>query len=440
MNRYDGVDLPDDACRILVIDSKPLGMSLYDRYLETCRPESDVIAQRTARIIEQGLGRSVRGEKDYCAVILAGADLVQAIRSSAVRKYYSSQTQTQLEIGLEIAEFAKEDIHEGVDPLSALIGLVKKLLNRDEGWKEFYVERMSSVKPTASDKKMLDIFSRELEAEQKGEVENWDKATDILQEMLDSNDFSAQEKGWYLQEMARYLYRHSKVNSKKLQAAAHTSNRFLLKPQDGVAVMKLEVVPLRRTEAIASWIRRSPNFEDLMIRVEGILTNLRFGGNSDRFEGAVQHLGEALGYSAERPDKEWGEGPDDLWCLRDNEYLLIECKNRVDIHRDEIAKSESGQMNNSCAWFRRNYGDITVRNILIFPGKKIGKGAGFNEPVSVMGERELKKLIRNVRQFFTEFRAVDLADLDPKAIQAWLNTHTLTTDHLIKQYSKAVAK
>ncbi len=168
------------------------------------------------------------------------------------------------------------------------------------------------------------------------------------------------------------------------------------------------------------------------------VTNLRFGGDSDRFEGAIQHLGEALGYSAERPDKEWGEGPDDLWCLHDNEYLLIECKNRVDLNRDEIAKGESGQMNNSCAWFRKNYGDTTVHNRLIFPVKTLGKGAGFNEPVEVIRDQELKTLVRNVRRFFNEFRGVDLADLDPKTIQGWFTSHGLRKEDLIAKYSKPV--
>lgn len=438
VNRYDGVDLPDDACRVLVIDSKPLGMSLYERFLETCRPDSDVLSQRTARIIEQGLGRSVRGEKDYCAIVLAGGDLVQAIRSSAVRRYYSAQTQTQLEIGLEVAEFAKEDIVEGVDALSAMLGLVRKVLERDEGWKEFYAERMSEVEPTAPDKTMLEVFAIELKAEQKAEAKRWDEATDTIQAMLDAGTFSDQERGWYLQEMGRYMYRHSKSESKKLQVAAHTLNRYLLKPQEGVTVKKLEVVPQRRVEAIAAWASQSPDFDDLMIRVDGILTNLRFGGDSDRFESALQHLGEALGYSAERPDKEWGEGPDDLWCLRDNEYLLIECKNRVDLEREEIAKSETGQMNNSVAWFRKNYGHATAHSRLIFPSRKLGKGAGFNETVEVTREQELKKLIRNVRQFFNEFRGVDLADLAPKTIQGWLTPHRLKTEDLTTQYSKSV--
>ena len=440
VNRYDGVDLPDNACRVLVIDSKPLGTSLYDRFLENCRPESDVISQRTARIIEQGLGRSVRGEKDYCAIILAGADLVQAIRSSTVRKYYSSQTQTQLDIGLEVAEFAKEDIRDGVEPSAAMLSLVRKVLDRDEGWKQYYTERMGDVKPATHDRKMLEVYETELQAEQKSLVSRRDEAVAIVQKLIDAHNFSEQEKGWYLQEMARYMYLHSKAESKKLQLAAHSNNRFLLKPKEGVSVMKLEVIPLKRVEAIAQWVQVSPDFDDLMIRVDGIMTDLRFGGDSDRFEAATKMLGQALGFSAERPDKEWGEGPDVLWCLRDNEYLLIECKNRVDLSRETIVKSETGQMNNSCAWFKENYGVSTAYNRLIFPSRKLGKGAGFNEEVEITRSGELTKLVKNSRRFFNEFRICEFGELDPQTIQSWLVSHELETTNLISSYSKTPVK
>ena len=39
-NRYDGIDLPDDTCRILVFDSRPYSESLLDLYQELCRPHS----------------------------------------------------------------------------------------------------------------------------------------------------------------------------------------------------------------------------------------------------------------------------------------------------------------------------------------------------------------------------------------------------------------
>ncbi|EEE8999492.1 DEAD/DEAH box helicase, partial [Salmonella enterica subsp. enterica serovar Ohio] len=80
-NRYDGIDLPDNSCRILVIDSKPYSETLGDRYEEECRPNSDIINVKIAQRVEQGLGRSVRGEKDYSVIIITGGDLVQFLKS-----------------------------------------------------------------------------------------------------------------------------------------------------------------------------------------------------------------------------------------------------------------------------------------------------------------------------------------------------------------------
>src|SRR5699024_6315553 len=74
-NRYDGIDLPDDTCRILIIDSVPYYDSLSDRYEELCRAESEIIRIKTIQKIEQGLGRSVRGEKDYSVILITGSDL-----------------------------------------------------------------------------------------------------------------------------------------------------------------------------------------------------------------------------------------------------------------------------------------------------------------------------------------------------------------------------
>jgi len=39
-NRYDGTDLPDDTCRILVLDGRPYAENLIERYAEECRAGS----------------------------------------------------------------------------------------------------------------------------------------------------------------------------------------------------------------------------------------------------------------------------------------------------------------------------------------------------------------------------------------------------------------
>ena len=76
------------------------------------------------------MGRSIRGEKDYCVIILLGEDLVKAVRALDTRKHLSAQTRTQIDIGLEIAEMARQEEKEAA-PLDILRDLVNQCLKRD---------------------------------------------------------------------------------------------------------------------------------------------------------------------------------------------------------------------------------------------------------------------------------------------------------------------
>ncbi len=441
VNRYDGIDLPDKHCRILVLDSKPHSGGLIDRYTESCRPSSEVTAQRTARMIEQGIGRGVRGEKDYCAVILTGGDLVRAIQRNDVRRFYSSQTRTQIDIGIEIVRMAEDDVQHGLSGLRIALDCVKKLLNRDEGWKEYYADRMADVTLDTPNQEMLKLYSLELETETKAEEGRYAEARKVIQTMLDNApDMPQEDRGWYTQEMARLIYKASKADSGTLQTAAHKQNCYLLKPKEGMVFKKLEPLSQQRVAAIIEWVQQSPDYKDLIMRVHAIVGDLRFGVDHETFEQAFDDLGRALGFSAERPDKAWGKGPDNLWCLKRDHYLLVECKNQVKAEREEIAKTETGQMNNSFAWFTENYPGANASCVMIVPTKKVGEAAGFNMPVTVIREGKLKRLVGNVQNFFKEFAACDLMDLDPATVQKWLNDHGLSTDLLISTYTEQVEK
>jgi replicative superfamily II helicase len=436
-NRYDGVDLPDDSCRVLIIDSLPSATSLYERHVEAVRPTSDSMAQRTARMIEQGLGRSVRGEKDYCAIVLLGSDLVQAVRSPECRKFYSAQTRKQIAIGDEVATFAKEDIEDGIDPNAALDGLIKKSLERDAAWKEFYVERMETLGNEKLDKKLLAIYTVELEAERFAEAGRHDKAAEVIQSLLDGDE-APKERGWYVQELARHTYHFSKVDSAAQQVAAHKENAYLLKPKDGM-VVKLLTVSQKRVNALIEWVKKSSEYNGLIVRVDSVLTDIRFGVDAERFERAFDELGRMLGFATDRPDKAWKEGPDNLWCLKEQSYLLVECKSRISTEREAIHKSDSGQMNNACAWFDQMYKGASAARIIVHPAKKCDKGAAFNADVRAMRPRELRALTKAVREFFMEFAAADLSDLDVADIQKWLEKHALRVSDLQNAYSVAIA-
>ncbi|MFO0845333.1 MAG: DEAD/DEAH box helicase family protein [Gemmataceae bacterium] len=441
-NRYDGIDLPDRHCRILVLDSKPFSGGLIDRHVESCRPGSKVTAQRTARMIEQGIGRGVRGEKDFCAVILTGGDLVRAVQRDDVKRFYSSQTRKQIEIGIEIVGFSAELVAQhSVPGLTITWDGVKKLLSRDEGWKEFYADRMSEVVMDKPNQEMLKLYAVELDAETKAEEGRYVEAKKLIQAMLDGDaDMAAEDRGWYTQEMARLLYKHSKAESATLQCAAHRLNHYLLKPKEGVVVKKLEPLSQRRVAAIIGWVQRSQDYQDLMVRAQAILSDLRFGVESDTFERALDDLGRALGFAAERPDKAWGKGPDNLWCLKAGCYLLTECKNEVKLERDEIAKAETGQMNNAYAWFTAQYPGAEARCVMVIPTRKMGEAAGFNMAVTVLRQGGLRRLTRAVQNFFKEFSGCDLQNLDPAAVQKWLAHHQLDTDSVLSAFTDQIEK
>lgn len=435
-NRYDGIDLPDASCRILVLDGKPYGETLLERYVEEVRPGSSVLAARTARIIEQGLGRAVRGEKDYCVVLLTGSDLVKSVRTKDGRRFLSSQARLQVELGIEISEMVREEMRDDADPEEALRKVMNQCLGRDEGWKEFYREKMDALPSTEPASTMLGTFETELRAERRHLDGDHDGAAALLQTLIDSGDVIAADKGWYLQEMARYLHARSKIESNKLQEAAHRSNRLLLKPA-GLRVQKLVAVGQKRAERVIAWMRTFENYQEMSIALNAILTNLRFGVRAEPFERAVEELGSALGFASERPEKEWKAGPDNLWALRDGEYMLVECKSEVLLTRPEINKAETGQINNSSAWFAREYGGARVKRVLVIPTKTVALAAGFNQEVGIMQDHHLRKLTSNVRGFFNEFQAVNLRDVTEARVHELLTAHGLSVESLQSEYTTA---
>ena len=64
--------------------------------------------KKLAQKIEQGLGRSVRGEKDYSVIVLMGNDLVDFITNTKTKEYFS-ETQQQIEIGKIIMSLSKDE-------------------------------------------------------------------------------------------------------------------------------------------------------------------------------------------------------------------------------------------------------------------------------------------------------------------------------------------
>lgn len=439
-NRYDGIDLPDNSCRVLIIDSMPYSSSLTERYEEESRSNSDLMNIKTAQKIEQGLGRSVRGDRDYSVIIINGNDLVKFIKSLDSKKFFSKQTRKQIDIGIQVSNFAKEeDTSEGQDYTKVFDDLINQCLSREEGWKEFYKERMEeeSDEEEKFQENILEILELERKAEEIFYKNEPEKAINHLRKIIDDyykNDET--EQGWYLQIIARYKYKISKVDSNSIQQGAWKKNEALLKPKEGINYKKLSYINENRIKRIKDWISQQKTYEEVMLTVDNILGNLSFGIEAPKFEKAFQDLGNAIGFLSQRPEKKFKTGPDNLWCVSTDYYFIFECKSEVKESREEITKTETGQMNNHCGWFQEEYKTDQVKRILIIPTKNVSHQGNFTHKVEIMRKGKLQSLRDNVKSFFKEFKDYQLNEISDSKIQELIEFHQLDVESLKTEYSE----
>ena len=79
VNKYDGIDLPENACRLLVIDGLPTARNSIDKIRQSELSGSSNRVNQIVHKVEQGMGRGIRSNDDYCVIFLMGKDLTSQL-------------------------------------------------------------------------------------------------------------------------------------------------------------------------------------------------------------------------------------------------------------------------------------------------------------------------------------------------------------------------
>lgn len=98
-NRYDGVDLPDDACRLLILAGLPAQGDLQERFLYDEVGAGSVLQERIRARVIQGSGRATRNAKDFAAVLVLGDDLTNFIIRPDVLGAFRQELQAEINFG-----------------------------------------------------------------------------------------------------------------------------------------------------------------------------------------------------------------------------------------------------------------------------------------------------------------------------------------------------
>ena len=123
-NRYDGIDMPDEACRLIVLAGLPSGTHLQERFLYERLGARQILAERLRTRIQQGAGRCTRNAQDWAAVIAVGQRLTDFCGRRENILSLRPELQAEIDFGFDNSERA-----------DALIELLRAFRAQDDDWK-----------------------------------------------------------------------------------------------------------------------------------------------------------------------------------------------------------------------------------------------------------------------------------------------------------------
>lgn len=428
VNRYDGIDLPDDACRILVIDGLPNISNMDDKYEQEVVRKSERIQREQIQRIEQGMGRGVRSHNDYCLVYLLGNQLTTVLYADEGYKYFSSATKAQFELSEKMCEQIEG---QGLD---AIIEIGDYVLDRNQMWIETcknvtsevdYVQEICITKSARALRKAFDY----------GSYGDYERAEKIINDLV-NEEGNSRIRGYYKQILAEYANFTDKNKAQQILKSAKKDNIDILNPIEGIQFIKEGNSLPEQSRNIIDRINYLGHDEnDLILYLDSVLDDLRFVENSSkRFENAIKDIFVLIGYGARQPEREVGKGPDDFVILGSGDYFVIECKNETTT--DTISKHDCNQLNGSYTWFNNLYQDEQVRctPIMIHNSSVFNYECSPNESIRIMTPELLSKLKKNIRAFVIAMCKSENFKNSEK-INCLIKEHLLYKEVLVKEYT-----
>lgn len=427
VNRYDGIDLPQSACRVLVVDGLPDVRRKIERIEQAALDGSEQLTSQFIQRIEQGMGRGIRSNDDYCVVILMGRSLIGMLYADNALSMFTPATKAQLELSERLAEQLRGR------PVTELEEVMAFCLKRDKKWvaasKGALVHLKSkgegSVRPLAE--KLRQAFDA-------AEIRDYQKATTFIQEAVNFAT-DKREKGWLKQLLAEYTNFFDPVEAQKLLKSALYDNRTLLRPMDGITYTRLMTANMNQAHQCSAYlVSRFGDGNKIVLAMNALLESLEFAPDTaSRFEQAMNELAFLLGFKGQRPENETGRGPDNLWEVGRLRYFVIEDKNCATA--DLISKDYCNQLAGSMNWFGENY-DSTCQAvpIMVHPSHTFEYASSPHPATRIVDAEKLPRL-REACRSLANALAVNDAFRIPAAAAELLNAHELTAELLVSRFT-----
>lgn len=385
-NRYDGIDFPDDDCRLLFVEGLPRATNLQERFLMNRMGANLLFNERVQTRVLQAIGRCTRGLNDYSAVVVTGEDLPAYLTDRKRRSYFHPELQAELQFGVEQSTQVKaKDILENFNIF----------LEHDQAWEDAnqgILEAREAATQAAfpAMDQLGDVVKHEIAwqtAMWNGDyVKAYEAAREVLGGLTDNGLRGYRALWHYLAGSAAELAAadgetgfdiHARTQYQKAKEAAAGIPWLIALARGGTAS------PSAREQDQAAIMLQVEQLEAQLVKL-GTLHNRKFSArekeirdglaDGDEFEHAQVLLGEHLGFSAGK--RETDASPDPWWIVGGIALVFEDHANAGNTAVVDATKARQAASHPD--WMREHVpasAGASIQPVLVTPAKKAREGA-----------------------------------------------------------------
>ncbi|MCC6348795.1 MAG: DEAD/DEAH box helicase [Candidatus Eisenbacteria bacterium] len=366
-NRYDGIDLNGDECRLLIFDGFPGTTNLQEKFLVTRMAAGVILDERVGTRLAQGFGRCTRSDTDYAVVVVVGESISKHLLKAERRAHFHPELQAEIEFGLE----QSKDVAG-----SEMLANTKTFLAQGEEWRSAEYQLLGirdarTREPRAGETDLATAVGHEVEYSEKlwnGDHQGALASAESVLGFLNADPLRGYRALWnYLAGCCAWRlgsndsdgFRGRAREWFRRAAAAATGVRWLHE------VARMTAVEVLETDTTQQALMEQVACVEAQLERLGIVNNRGFeaellgvtiglgGGATPAFERAHALLGKNLGF--ESGCESGPAEPDAWWRVSANEYIVFE--DHADaLQTSSISVKKVRQAASHEAWLRTRRG------------------------------------------------------------------------------------
>jgi hypothetical protein len=422
--RYDGLDLPDEQCRLLVLVGSPAATNPLERHLSERWKMGPVLRGRERTRLIQGMGRATRNANDFAIIYWLGQALVNSSTDKALIAGMPRELAAEIKWGAEQSVLAAEDPDSFV---AMMLGILQSPSYRNSANEQINGILTQQVKTTPPD------YDDAGEQEVKYSHAVWDEdygyaqqAARGIADKLVSAELAGYRAWWLLMAaVAGELGGNADAAVDSLSRAAMCGvnsgwlkralqrRKIKVKDEGQAHASNAEGV----WDAINDWGWAGPRFSRQISRLRDLIAN----PYHKSFHEGCDLLGRTLGARVTRTTKP-GD-PDVVWSFDGDVHFTLEAK--TEKTSDEISKADILEAKGHADWVRAKLAEdprqADIRNLIVAPSPKLHEVAEpFGSGLWYISPDQLRNLAVSATELITELRA-QLVGRDFAAVEADLS-------------------